>query len=176
MPKLKKNLNFFKLKSKKVFLNKKFIKKKKKTTKFICKIERMKRAFRYFPVRKVTVLKLNVRQNNIFATFLKLHEQKILTTKSSGNFKIKVSKKRLKSSCYLFLKSLFFFIKERFKKKKLIIFLTSPRYLRRFIFRRFFFKFKKYFLIFCFDPTKCFNGCRAKKLKRKKYKKYRILK
>ena len=90
--------------------------------------------------------------------------------------KIKVSKKRLKSSSYLFLKALFSFIKEKFKKKKLIIFLTSPRYLRRFIFRRFFFKFKKYFLIFCFDPKKCFNGCRVKKLKRKKYKKYRILK
>jgi hypothetical protein len=176
MLKQKKNLNFFKNKTEKIFLKKKFIKKRKKTIKFICKIERIKRVFRHFPIPKVTILKLNIRQNNIFATFLKLHEQKTLITKSSGNFKIRVSKKRLKPSCYLFLKLLFSFIKEKFKKKKLIIFLTSPRYLRRFIFRRFFFKFKKYFLIFCFDPKKCFNGCRAQKLKRKKYKKYRILK
>jgi hypothetical protein len=171
MLKQKKNLNFFKKKNKK-----KIIKKRKKTFKFICKIERIKKAFRRFPTPKVTILKLNIRQNNIFATFLKLHEQRTLTTKSSGNFKIKVSKKRLKSSSYLFLKTLFSLIKEKFKKKKLIVFLTSPRHLRRFIFRRFFFKFRKYFLIFCFDPKKCFNGCRVKKVKRKKYKKYRILK
>jgi len=142
------------------------------------KFTKIKQDLKKVIMQNTYALYLTISQNNIFSTCKDISKNLSFFTKSCGSFKIAISKKRLKFSASLFFYQIRKFIKNILCNKISILFITSPRFLKKYI--------SKYFIsklfettcpfLLCFNPKKSFNGCRVKKLKRKKYKKNRILK
>jgi len=128
-------------------------------------------------------IQIKVVQNNIFFTFTDLIKKKVVQIGSSGIYKIKISKRKLK----YFYKNLIFIF---FKKLKRYInnlnntqfTIISPIKLRKKI-CKIIIKKIKYFnkkssanITLNIVPKKCFNGCRVKKQIKKKRRLYRIFK
>jgi ribosomal protein S11 len=139
--------------------------------------------------------KVNIRiaQNNIFCTFTDLKNKKILHTSSSGVYKIKISKRKLKYLYSPFISLFFKKIKKNTKNLSNTFFnIIAPSRLRKKILKQvstiikeFNFlslkkqkkKAKRYKnVVINIDTKKCFNGCRAPKGIRKKRNFYRIYK
>ncbi len=139
------NKNFFKFKYKKK-------KKKKKFFKFI--------------------LKFYLKKNNIFLNLYKYHKKLfIIKFWSTGIFDLICSKKRMRFTITNLLRE----IKKQIKNIKLYILLISgSKYFIKFFYKnlkRYSFKAKYLF----FTSFKIFNGCRFKKVRRKKHLKYHYL-
>lgn len=123
-------------------------------------------------------LTIRVAQNNVFGTFSRLPEWHVIRSFSAGICQVKVSRRQLKVAVYMFIDILFKKIRVLLKKaySRVAIILEVPRFLRKSILlktQKYLFKVTRFILI---QPRKCFNGCRVKKLRRKKFKKYRVLK
>jgi len=123
--------------------------------------------------------KIDIRltSNNVFCTYTDLN-LKIVHSGSSGKYKIKTSKKQLKASAQSMLDIFFYKLKKNKIFDKPIINLTAPLRIRYILVRRLLKKEskKKRELLLKVKPTKCFNGCRASKRRRKKKLKFRIYK
>jgi ribosomal protein S11 len=138
--------------------------------------------FKLFPSAKKIKKKLNIKvtSNNIFCTYSDFLNNKIIYNGSSGLYNIKVSKKKIKIAYKSVLYKFFGSLKKVFKKNflnKILITITAPIKLRKKIIRSVIQKFKKkkyYFLKI--KKKKCFNGCRASKVRRKKNLKFKIYK
>lgn len=117
---------------------------------------------------------IRLTQNNIFCT-LTNSKNKILLTRSSGKYKIKTSKKKIKFSSIIVLKSFLKEIKKKILSGKVLINVISPKNLRKKIVRQFYNSIKRNrnFFINTYNK-KIFNGCRPRKQKRKKRKGLRI--
>ncbi len=132
-----------------------------------------------FFLDQILILHLTIKQNNIFLSCY--NTENVIQTKSAGNFKIIISKKKLKYNSIFFLKTFFNFIKTKQEQHKyipysnIILFFSTPKFLRRHIITKFLIQFQDKSLLLDMLPKKSFNGCRVKKIRRKKYKKYRIL-
>ena len=101
--------------------------------------------------------------------------------RSSSNYNVKVSRKNLRYSIKPILSFFFQEIKKQISQTEFLsIILTAPLGLRKkmltFIFAQLFDAKKKRTLFFTVKENKCFNGCRAKKRKRKKHKGLRLYK
>jgi hypothetical protein len=164
---------FFTLKKKKIFFFKNLYKKhfKKKVASVLL-----------FKEKFLKKINIKVVQNNIFCTFVNLNKNKTLHTSSSGLYKIKISKRKLKHFYTDFL-SRFFIITRRYCKtlNNTVFCVTAPIKKRRKIcklikneIRRI--KKRKHNILIKIEHKKCFNGCRAKKQLRKKRRLYRIYK
>lgn len=120
------------------------------------------------------LLRFRIKVNNVFAILNTLSKGvfHVLEFWSCGLQKLNSSKRRLKFVLSTLLGIIFRDLK---KIRKLIICIKCPRYLYKFIFR----KIKSFGIrasLIVFDSAKIFNGCRAKKKRRKKYQKFRALK
>lgn len=120
------------------------------------------------------LLRLRIKRNNIFAILSILSGDIFQVSKlwSCGLHKLNSSKRRLKFVVNTLLGIIFRGLR---KIRKLIICIKCPRYLYKFIFR----KIKSFGIkasLIVFDSSKIFNGCRAKKKRRKKHQKFRALK
>lgn len=134
---------------------------------------------------------INLKANNIFFTFSILKKNKIVASGSSGIYKIKTTKKRMKNT-YKRLLNIFMtkVYKESTELKKkvnnfnmynsLIMSISAKKRLHVRIIRRLK-KFgkriiKKRFklVVLIIKAKKCFNGCRVSKKRRKKRVKFRI--
>jgi len=134
--------------------------------------------FFLFNIHKTLIIRLTIKQNNIFLSCYTL--KKIIQTKSAGNFKIQISKKKLKYNCIFFLRRFFLLFdtkKHQFAPyNSIVLCFAAPKFLRRLILKKILFAFRTKSVLLNLLPKKSFNGCRAKKMRRKKYKKYRIIK
>lgn len=139
---------------------------------------RIFKRFYIFNLYKTLILCLTIKQNNIFLSCYTL--KKIIQTKSAGNFKIQISKKKLKYNCIIFLRRFFFWFdtqKHHFAPyNSIVLRFAAPKFLRRVVLKKILFAFRAKSVLLNLLPKKSFNGCRAKKMRRKKYKKYRIIK
>lgn len=123
-------------------------------------------------------LSIRVAQNNIFGTFSRLPDWHTMRAISAGIYNIKVSRRQLKTALNAFVDTFLKKLRVFFRKTyiRLAILLEVPRFLRKGILlktQKYLFKLARFILI---QPRKCFNGCRVKKMRRKKFKKYRVLK
>lgn len=115
--------------------------------------------------------------NNIFCTFSSLCGSKTFKSWSAGIKKIKISKRRLffgvQTILDLFLKELILWRKKFYYHKSVCFYsLQVPGYIRRYILRAIT---KKTYVI-NIEYNKAFNGCKAKKSRRKKRISFRKLK
>lgn len=113
-------------------------------------------------------LSVNISSNNIFLNLSKILNAKVLKNASSGSFKVKVTKKRLKQTVCVVLQKFLNKIKPVIHRRNLLIILTSPQFLRKKVLKLFRDSFMRRNIFIKINPLKCFNGCRPKKRKRKK--------
>jgi len=135
--------------------------------------------FKIFLAKQVLIIRLVIQQNNIFLSCFSL--KKKLKTKSATSFKIRISKKKLKSNSIYVLNKFFQLIEKKRHKisqynHNIILCFNAPKYLRKHILRKFLINFQTKTILLNLLPKKSFNGCRVKKMRRRKYKKFRILK
>jgi hypothetical protein len=124
-------------------------------------------------------LHLKICSNNIFCVLRE--KDKTIKICSSGKYNVKISKKKLRYN----IKPVITFFFQEIKKEMLLsdtffLILTAPLRLRKqilkFIFPKIFEDKKKRSFCIKVKEVKCFNGCRARKKKRKKQKKLRLFK
>lgn len=120
------------------------------------------------------IVRIIIKQNNIFVSCYS--KKKTIHSKSAGLYKIKISRKKLKLNSITFIRKCFKTLKLKNFYNKIILYLIAPKNLRKQILKKCIVHFQKTPIILGINPKKCFNGCRAKKMRRKKFKKFRILK
>jgi len=123
------------------------------------------------------IINIKIKANNIFCTLKNLDKKLTVYNMSAGKCKIKTSKKLLRYSIKQIVN--FFFAKIRriiLNTKSILVNITGPKRIRKVVIKLFETNLKRRHLIININQKKCFNGCRAKKQKRKKQKKFRILK
>lgn len=120
------------------------------------------------------ILKIRVKTNNIFITLncFSKNIKRTLKIWSCGLQQLKSSKRKLKFILNILLVNVF---KELKLFKNYIICLKAPRFLYKFIFK-ILKKVNVTPLLLIFDSIKIFNGCRVKKIRRRKNKRFRALK
>lgn len=188
MQKQEKNKKIFN-KSKWVINSKKFkyTKLKNFSRKNIFRIKKVIKYKVYKPLKeKILVLKnvknfsrqlsIKITSNNIFCNLKNIIDNRTLAVCSSGKYKVKTTKKKLKHNLKIVLGSFFNEIKNKLVSKDLIFVITSPIKIRKQIIKFLSQSFNKYNLILKINNKKCFNGCRPPKKRRKKQKGLRIFK
>jgi ribosomal protein S11 len=122
------------------------------------------------------VLTIKTTSNNIFIN-LSTNLQKSILTSSSGQYKIKTTKKKIKHNIKIVIDSFFKELKDKLiPRDQLIIKITCFFRIRKLIVKLLFTKLKLNSIIWDVKSKKSFNGCREKKKKRKKQKGLRIFK
>ena len=155
-----------------------FRKKKKKETIFssFCRV----RSFlslkkKYRGKRGInSIIHIKITPNNVFCTFRNFKRTLVVLT--AGIVKLKVSKKSLKYITKFIIKAFVKKIKKEIRKKNTILYISGPIKIRKRIIRqiRRYLKYRN--LLINILIKKSFNGCRAKKAKRKKRKGFRVFK
>lgn len=134
--------------------------------------------FTLFNNKNSDFYKINIlfKSNNIFCTLSNLITRKTLYSISSGNYKIKTSKKILKYTYKLILDRFIKISSRKLKQKSLIVNIVCPLHLRKKVIDIISNSFNKQNLILKLEKKKCYNGCRPCKKQRKKRKGLRLLK
>lgn len=149
-------------------------------------------------IRKALLLKkkllkqisITFKQNNIFCSLINLTNHKTLHLGSSGLYKIKISKRKLKHLYLDILNNFFRKVKRNIRNFNNTIFkITSPKHLRKSVFKLVHtniteikskafpsLQAEKKNIVIKLTPKKCYNGCQAKKNIKKKRKLFRIYK
>ena len=135
---------------------------------------------RFFFFRYLTKkIKIRIRVNNIFCTLSNIHKKKLLIFYSSGLSKLTISKKTLRFNNRLLVKRFINLLIKRIRKVDsfLILEIGGAIKLRKFITTQIARSLKRYQkLLIYIKSKKCFNGCRVKKKRRKKFRGFRIFK
>jgi hypothetical protein len=128
-------------------------------------------------------INIKVTSNNIFCTCINFITNKIIYNGSGGLYKIKVSKKKLKLVYKNILYKFFGFLRKKYRRKflnRILVCVSAPITLRKKITRavmNILLKLKNLKIILLkMNKKKCFNGCRASKVRRKKNLKFKIYK
>lgn len=116
---------------------------------------------------------IRLTQNNIFCT-LTTNSCKTLLVRSSGKYKIKTSKKKIKFSSKIVLTSFLKEVKPKVLLNKVLINIIAPKNLRKKIINQISQSFAHKYVYIDVSEKKAFNGCKPKKQKRKKRKGLRI--
>ena len=123
--------------------------------------------------KKISIL---IKPNNIFCTLEDLILKKTLLLYTSGKSKLHISKKTLRFNSKLLIKNFLILLKRYVKSDNLIVVISGPIKVRKFILKQTTLALKLNKLIIDVKAKKCFNGCRPKKKRRKKQKGLRIFK
>lgn len=151
-------------------------KKKKYNARLVFFFERYKFYFKRKANLFNSLLILRIKQNNLFVTLLNLRTGKVWKIWSCGLYKLNASKRQLRFVANILLIQIFKYLKKRFRKANFVIIIRGMSFIKKKVIRKIkiFFRNRMYLLIS--KSSKIFNGCRAKKIRRKKYKKFRVLK
>jgi len=142
-------------------------------------IKRIKQEYLKFIQKGYLTLKICVFKNNLFCTLRSSKSSSFYKLFWSGQQKIKISSKLLRLECSNLVKN---FLKQIFSNKALLknplrIVLIAPKNIRRKLLLKlttFFLKKEKYSYLLELPYKKPFNGCRARKIIRKKRKKLNV--
>jgi hypothetical protein len=124
-------------------------------------------------------------QNNLFCNLLDLKKHKTLHTSSAGVYKLKLSKRKIKTFYKTFVYIFFNKIKKNVKDFKNTLFnVIAPIKIRKALIKVILLEIKKFRqqyserknVLINISAKKCFNGCRAKKKIRKKGRFFKIYK
>lgn len=119
---------------------------------------------------------IKITPNNIFCLLKNIKKQKTILLLSAGILKLKISKKKLKFASKIIIQNFIEKIKKRLKNKKVIITMSGPKKIRKFLLKQLIFSLKKTKLLINAINKKIFNGCRVKKKRKKKQKGKRVFK
>ena len=161
------------IKFRKIF---KKLKKNKKFRKFSSSYFQVFRYFRDILPPFNLQLSINISSNNVFLNLSKLLKPTTIKKASAGVFQVKITKKRLKHTVCVVLQKFLNKIKPVIFRRNLIISLTSPKFLRKKILKLFRDSFMRRNVYVKIKASKCFNGCRQKKKRRKKRARLKIFK
>jgi len=158
------------------FKKKAYIRKKKCKARFVFFFER----HQFYLKRNVSLftylLILRIKQNNLFVTLLNLRTNKTRKIWSCGLYKLNASKRQLKFVINILLVQIFKYLKKKFRNATFVIIIRGMAFIKKKVVRKIRFFFRKQMYLLVLKSSKIFNGCRAKKIRRKKYKKFRVLK
>ncbi len=143
-----------------------------------------------FRLRKVTQLQrskriniliaIRILSNNIFCNIKSISRRlrvKTLLVLSAGILKLKVSRKMLRFTSKIFIEKVFKLIKRRIRRKTILLRMTGPIRIKKRMILWFVRRLKrKNKILLDVKEKKCFNGCLAKKGKRKKRRRFRHFK
>jgi ribosomal protein S11 len=115
-------------------------------------------------------------QNNVFCHFKDLIKKKSLFVMSAGKCNVKISKKNLRFNNKFIFKKFIKKIKPFIKKKTFFLKILAPIKIRKKLLKSLKGFLKQRSVIIKVKAHKCFNGCRPKKAKRKKQKKWVVYK
>ena len=166
------NKNFFRF----ILKKKNFIRKKKYNARLVFFFERYKFYFKRKASLFNSLLILRIKQNNLFVTLLNLRTHKVWKIWSCGLYKLNASKRQLKFVVNILLIQIFKYLKKRFRKANFVIIIRGMLFIKKKVIRKIQFFFRNQMYLLVSKSSKIFNGCRAKKIRRKKYKKFRVLK
>jgi hypothetical protein len=186
MQKEKKNLKYNKKKNLTKRFQKKFFRfilkkkvysrKKKYNSRLVFFFERYEFYFKQKASLFNSLLILRIKQNNLFVTLLNLRTNRVWKIWSCGLYKLNASKRQLKFIVNILLIKIFKYLKKKFRKANFVIIIRGMSFIKKKIIRKIQFFFRNQMYLLVSKSTKVFNGCRAKKIRRKKYKKFRVLK
>ena len=108
-------------------------------------------------------LNIIVMPNNVFCSFIETNTKKMLQSCSSGKYKIKTSKKKLKHTFNLVLTNFMVDLAKEIKPVGVILNISAPIKIRKKIIKFISLKFKKIPLLIQMLSKKSFNGCRPPK-------------
>ena len=112
----------------------------------------------------------------MFVTLLNLRTNRVSKIWSCGLYKLNASKRQLKFVTNILLIQMFKYLKKKFRKTNFVIIIRGMSFIKKKVVRKLQFFFRNQMYLLVSKSSKIFNGCRAKKMRRKKYKKFRILK
>ena len=152
------------------------IQKKKYNARFVFFFEH----HRFYFKRKAglfnSLLILRLKQNNLFVTLVNLRTNKVWKIWSCGLYKLNASKRQLKFVVDILLVKIFKFLKKKFYKANFIIVIRGMLFIKKRIMHKIQFFFRNQMYLLVLKSSKIFNGCRAKKIRRKRHKKFTVLK
>ena len=119
---------------------------------------------------------IRVTPNNIFCVLKSIKQNKTVVLMSAGILDIKISKKGLKYAGKILITSFVDKIRKRTKNALCYINISAPIKTRKFALKKILSSLKKTKMLIHTPDKKIFNGCRAKKKRRKKRKGLRVLK
>jgi hypothetical protein len=117
------------------------------------------------------ILIFRIKQNNFFITLMSRSTQKVCKIWSCGLAKLHASKRNLKFIVNALIIQLLIFFKNKFRSAKFIFLIRGMSFLKKNMITRLAFFFRQREPIFIIKSVKIFNGCRSKKLRRKKHSK-----
>jgi len=159
-----------------ILIKKVYIRKKKYNSRLVFFFERYKFYFKRKASLFKTLLILRIKQNNLFVTLLNLRTNRVSKIWSCGLYKLNASKRQLKFVTNILLIQMFKYLKKKFRKTNFVIIIRGMSFIKKKVVRKLQFFFRNQMYLLVSKSSKIFNGCRAKKMRRKKYKKFRILK
>ena len=166
------NKNFFLF-----ILNKKaYIRKKKYNARLVFFFERYKFYFKRKASLFNSLLILRIKQNNLFVTLINLRTNKVWKIWSCGLYKLNASKKQLKFVVNILLIQIFKYLKIKFRRANFVIVIRGMSFIKKKVIRKIKFFLKNQMYLLVSKSSKIFNGCRAKKIRRNKFKKFQVLK
>lgn len=121
-------------------------------------------------------LSIRVKSNNTFCCLSESATSTVLKVGFSGKYSIKVSQKNVKYTGILVVKNFLKEITEDVKTSDLVVSISCISRIRKKIIKLVISSITPNSLVYRIKSKKCFNGCRAKKKKRKKQKNLRIFK
>ena len=117
------------------------------------------------------ILVFRIKQNNFFITLISRSTLKVCKIWSCGLAKLHASKKNLKFIVNALIIQLLIYFKNKFRSAKFIFVIRGMSFLKKNMITRLAFFFRQREPIFILKSAKIFNGCRSKKLRRKKHSK-----
>ena len=121
------------------------------------------------------IINIKITPNNIFCNLQTRNQRRTIVLLSAGILKLNISKKKLKFTSKFVLQKFSKNLRS-LRKKFVLINIKGPIKIRKKILRQLFYSLKSCKILVDVNSKKCFNGCRPKKIKRKKRKGFRILK
>ena len=121
-------------------------------------------------------INIKITPNNIFCTLRKNKTNQTILLISAGILKLKISKKKLKYVNKILVQNFIDKIKKKVRNTYCILKISGPKKIIKFVTRQLIFFLKKTKLLVNNLSKKIFNGCRAKKIRRKKHKGMRFFK
>ena len=144
-----------------------------KKTKYF-KRKKFKKIFKFLSKKIKYNINIKITPNNIFC-ILKDRNKTILLI-SAGILHLKISKKKLKFVNKILIQNFIDKINKKLKQKTCIVKISGPKKIIKFISKKLILSLIKTKLLINILNKKIFNGCRAKKTRKKKRKGLRIFK
>jgi hypothetical protein len=158
------------------FDKKKFIKIKKYNARLVFFFENCNVDFNQKIRLFQALLIFRIKQNNLFVTLIHLKKQKVLKIWSCGLYKLNASKRQLRFIVNILLIQIFKYLHTKFSKVNFVLILRGMSFIKKKVAHKIQIYLRNRTYLLVSKSSKIFNGCRAKKIRRKKYKKFRVLK